>query len=691
MGWYTLESGWGSSWRGVLLGSTATPPVTSPIQSVNADGWSAQAASPAAAIGASFTASRQGYVGAVASTITETIPCTARVRLPYPSHATLSDNRIALADYVYSTDTIAGVTNGSAETSPKPVANWATLDRNVVGNTLVAEVVAFHRNARALEQVAAVEFIATDGTTTVSQVVTTSVISGRSGDQNPVVVYRSSLDISTLANPATITLNAQVYPHIGGAASVINSADQSGRREFSPRFYRRDTALAAAPVYVYVAVTGGNDTTGVVGTDAAAAKAAPCATIGGAINRLVAVNGRIDGCIIRLMAGTHALSGAGIVTTRTQDYARLTIERDPAETLANVILQYGGVSFRGRLGAAGGWLTFRDLTFSRVGVTQMGGESASQLEIAYQDLQFNAGSVNASLVGSNADMLFVGVTFSALAGSTLNAGTREVRLLRGCVIPSAPSGLEGWLVLGCTITSPSGSLTTGTRTASGSIASHNRISGVSPTAGIVSLASSTDVVGAAVCQNVIEYTDVSLSPAIRVSADNATGNSTHIIMHHNTFVGFFSCGRANLFYDEGSTPRTNKLMSVRGNIHTQINTKGDVFVTNGARVGNWAYLYGVGCYGEFSQYIDASSAGIGSGFAQAYAGLNANIGTSNSVRNDPLFVDYKGTTAGPTAGAGGGNYALQSGSPAKGIAVATLRFDAAGAARSATTSAGAYE
>lgn len=321
----------------------------------------------------------------------------------------------------------------------------------------------------------------------------------------------------------------------------------------------------------------------------------------------------------------------------------------------------------------------------------MGGESASQLEITYQDLQFNAGSVNASLVGGNADMLFVGVVFSALAGSTLNAGVREIRILRGCVIPSAPSGVEGWLVLGCLITSPAGSLTAGTRSESGSIITYNRASDVSTTSGLVSFAAANDAIGAAFCQNIVEYTSASVIPSIRVSADNAAGNSTHLIIHHNTFTGFFSSGRANIFYDEGATPRTNKLMSVRGNIHTQLNTKGDVFVTDGARVGNWAYLYGVGCYGEFSQYIDATGGGIGSDFAQAYAGINANIGTSNIVRNDPLFVDYKGTTLGPTAGAGGGNYALQSGSPAKAMAVATLRFDAAGSARSSTTSAGAYE
>ena len=112
-------------------------------------------------------------------------------------------------------------------------------------------------------------------------------------------------------------------------------------------------------------------------------------------------------------------------------------------------------------------------------------------------------------------------------------------------------------------------------------------------------------------------------------------------MHHNTIAGFHNTGRCNLFYDEGPTARTNKLHSFIGNIHVAINTKGDVFrganeagADASSRLGNWAYLYGVGCRGEFSQFIDASSGGIGTSFAQDYPGLDASIGTSATTRNE---------------------------------------------------------
>jgi hypothetical protein len=201
---------------------------------------------------------------------------------------------------------------------------------------------------------------------------------------------------------------------------------------------------------------------------------------------------------------------------------------------------------------------------------------------------------------------------------------------------------------------------------------------------------------------VIEWTSTTTGHLLGISNDGAAGNNSHIVIHNNTHAGAFGAGRVNLFYDEGATPRTSKLMSVKGNIFVQINTKSDVFrggnesgADASSRTGNWAFEYGVGCAGNFSQYIDASAGGIGSAFAQEYPGLSCDIGASASVRNDPLFVDYQGTTydgATYMAGTGGGDYALDEGSPAIGLLpVAVLSHNLAGDARPATNdNAGAY-
>jgi hypothetical protein len=84
----------------------------------------------------------------------------------------------------------------------------------------------------------------------------------------------------------------------------------------------------------------------------------------------------------------------------------------------------------------------------------------------------------------------------------------------------------------------------------------------------------------------------------------------------------------------------------------------------------------------------------GGSFRQAYFGLKANIGTSNTVRNDPLYTARGGKTATGAGGASAGNgtYTLQAGSPARNrVADPVLRFDLAGTARpAASDAAGAY-
>jgi len=226
--------------------------------------------------------------------------------------------------------------------------------------------------------------------------------------------------------------------------------------------------------------------------------------------------------------------------------------------------------------------------------------------------------------------------------------------------------------------------------------------------------SNTTVAGVDVSHNVFEWFSTNSTASFRPSGDSDSFNVSHLVSHHNTWAGSWLYGRGNILYDEkpGATIRTHKLHSFVGNIHVQINTKGDWFLGadgNGSpdptnaplHVGNWAYLYGVGCRGEFSQNIDASSGGLGTMFAQAYAGLGASIGTgaTYATRNDAKFTSPQHTTwngSSATAGAGNGDYTLQSGSNCAGMVTSAMakvaRFDLAGQTRSATASAtGAYK
>ncbi len=691
--------------RTVQPGDAAFP---AHFQAVNADGWSVSYASPPTFDPENapeyVTVMRAGFDGdGQAVTRREDLVCTKRVRQPWPNHASLTADRVALSDYVYSTDSIAGVVNNSAEASPRPVANWARPDRVVVGNSIPAgqlEIVAFHRNARAGEQVACVEWTISDGTGSVTVRASASVVSDYAGDRNAVIVYRpaADVDISGLADPATLTVNARVYPWVGDAASVLDSADGAVAREFSPRTFRRDTVLAAAPRLAYVRTTG-NDGTGAVSTDPAIAAAAPFATVLAAINAHHAAGG-LDGAVIHIGqdGGTPFVLGNPIAT-RTQSHAPLVITREPGVPRAEARVSFGAASFRPRLGA--GLLLLRDVGVVRTGTSSFQGESGAHLRVVFEDVALDNGGFNSGWLNNCHDLL-IGVDLSNMAAAPLNAagavGVTEHRMVRGVSCPAAAANVEGWLVLGCDLRGSSTlTLQRGARSRSGSIVAFNRLQGPATSTRLWAPAQDEDVVGAAFAQNVVEYLSATATTTLSVSADAAASNNAHVILHHNTIAGFNAAGRSNLFYDEGATARTSKLHSCRGNIHVQINTKGDVF--RGAneaggdassRTGNWSFLYGVGCRGEWSQFIDAAGGGPGTSFAQAWGGLDASLGTSASLRNDPLFVDYQASS--PAAGAGGGDYRLQPGSPARARVASVLRWDLAGTPRSAVlASAGAYE
>ena len=698
--------GMGASALAVFAGRTDGAP-SAPISAVAADGWQAAMVTPAELAFAPVSVSRQGFSAAgAATTIAEQLLTTKRVRQAYPNHALLTADAVALSDYVYSTDTIAGVTNNSAETSPRPIANWIMPHRLVVGNALEAEVAAFHRNASGGKQVACVVFSASDGTTTVTATVSAAAVSARTGDRNAVLSYKATLDITAL-NAGLITVNAKVFPRIGGAASVADSAaDGNAARGFSPRYFLKNTA-ARTLAYVKTAANGGNDGTGVVSTTAATAEAAPFLTVLAAINALhtaLAATSGVDMGEIRIGndGGTPFVLGS-TAATRTQKVAALTITRDPAVARANARVSWGAASFRPRLGGAltapltTGALLFRDIAVVRTGASAIVGEAAALLEIIFDDCDLDNGAASASWLSNSHDYFF-GATVTNIGGNgAMGASVGEHRMMRGVSADFSASNwpVEGWWTIGCAFTRP-GAFGRGTRSFDGAAWAFNAFRSPNPASTLIPIGLDQDVTGAAIVQNLIEYTSAATGAVIGVSHDGATGSNSHVVIHANSCAGAFQAGRWNVFYDDGATRRTSKLMSVAGNIAVAVYTKSDVFSTAGANTGNWAFGHGVGCRDNFSQFQGNTAVGQGQAQSQDYAGLGANYGTSQTARNDPLFTSYQGTTvaAGPvyTAGAGGGSYTLTGGSPARAmVADPVLAFGLSGVARAASNdAAGAY-
>ena len=659
---------WGTSKGSAAAPSVPFASVNGPTQGPSAgpyNGWSVQyAAQPTIPSPVSFTATRQGFdTSANAVSVSETMYVTTTVRQPYPNQASQSALTAALNDYIYSTDTLVGATNNSDFTSPLPIFNWVSIARSTVDTTVHLAVTGGHRNARANQQVACVKFIATDGSLTVSQIVSTTSIDVHAQDAYPVIAFVCDLDISTLAQ-GLITVNAEVYPWIGGSGSVFKSATNtpasgSVERGFTPRYFLKSTSKTASPPLAYVSTTGSDTTHAGWSTSAVTAAASPYLTIQGAINDCAAAantgvtGGVLDACEIRVTAGTFNLVSAA--SARAQNVSWFTITRDPNVARASAIVTLGGAgaAWRARIGAGGtltspitsGAVRFKDITFQRPGNFTLLGEAGTFLDIYWDDVTADNNSFNTWLSSSN-DYIY-GMTLTNPGGG-FAPGTREHRIFRGVnVAVGGNQAFENWLTVGCYYNGVA-NVTTSTRTADGGIFAFNYFTGQNPTGPFLGLAGSggPDVNGFFIGQNIKEFASSEDAPTVAVSADTANGNNTHVVVHQNTAAGSGTGGRENMFYDWTGTARTTKLASFVGNLCVQFNTKSDIAQSDGTRIGNWPIEFGTGCVGTLSSY----SANAPASESQTYPGINAQIGASTTVRNpDPKFTNFQAQTLGTPA------------------------------------------
>ncbi|WP_145198810.1 hypothetical protein [Sphingobium sp. B2] len=316
------------------------------------------------------------------------------------------------------------------------IAGFVTPDRQLVGNSIGGsampiELVAFRYYMRAGQQVAVVKFMISDGTTTIPVLVSMPTVFPRATDQNAVIIHAlPTADISALTD-GLITVNTEVYPHIGDAGSILASAAVSRSKAFSPRYFRNDVARTAAPPLVYVGAAG-NNTTGIVSTNAASTKALPFLTMTTAIDAISTGYGAsgsgIDGCIIRFMAGGDIAWGSGAAVAKSQKIAALIIERNLDEVMANVQLTFSTPPMR--LGSGGtlvsplstGCIYIRNIRVQRTSTLAIMGEAANRLEIFWENVEFDINAQNSAYL-SNADDYFYGGTMLNPAASAIATST----------------------------------------------------------------------------------------------------------------------------------------------------------------------------------------------------------------------------------------------------------------------------
>lgn len=691
--------------------------VTFPATTTDSGCWSGQWASGTPALnnpdGGSPTTvaiTRGGFdTAAGAHNYAVNLVLTQRVTQNFPNYFTPTAATVAFSNYVYPTDTVPGGTTASCDAAPQPVANWVTPERLTFANTISGvEVAVFSRDGRDGQEVPAVKCIASDvafgGSHTVSGIVSAMTVSTRS-DPNPVVIYRCpDLTISTLQAGA-FTYDAEVYPYYGDASAVNKSASNGALVQglFTTRHFWHATGN---PLVAYLcpqsngSCTGAATTSCTASTTAAIAAAAPCSTGLAAVNAMK-VAGNVDNAIIYV--GTNAGTPPTMASTSsgglTQAGGCLTYTRDPAVSKANAVIGFAdgdapNVDFVTNVST--GCARATDLTMKRAANNFVSGSSSFRLELILDSVALD----NQSFTGSwpnREDEYWYNVTATNWAGSLAGGGFGERRMFRGVTVDN-PGTLTTYAVLGSTFTTMgSGSVApTPAGTADGQIVAFNKF--LSKTDSLIGVGD-TIARGMAIVQNVTEYIGASNAYSIAVSSDGNVNNTTNVILQYNTWAGAYANGRSNMFYDFSGSPRTTKLQQCLGNAYVTLATKGQQQSADATRAGNSGYEWGVGCAGEASVYLDTNSGGLGSGTAQAYPGLSANISATASPAANPFkfttnaAVTYSGGTSGTyTAGAGNGNYLPLTGSPLKGVVpVGTLPFDLAGTARPATAdSAGAY-
>lgn len=587
---------------------------------------------------------------------------------------------------------------------------WTRINASLAGDgtnnadgSATVRAVAYHRAAKDGKPVAAVVFSLTDGTTTRTTTATAMTSDAAFGDAIRVVEYVGTFtaaQIQAFPNGTAAVLNFAAYPWVGNSAGVLDSAT-SGNTQPTPLISPRTLLIDHAGTYgtsaAVVDPVGGNDTTCVAVKESdfnSASPPAACATINTAALRIRNLNntapptgfGRGDAAgTIYLQAGNHAWTGSTNTISGTAN-TWTVIRPFPGVNRANVVIN--SVTTTAHIGS-GTKIKLVDVTLNISSAPLSVFASSTQfLWLDQCDLTSNATSAT-----FQAPSFFVTrSTVRNCRNCLQNLGASFSVLARGNIVTSAyVNGASMWTVLGNDIsgnssfsfvTSPSTTPATWwpviayNRLLSSSITSNPPLSHIT-TAGTPPVGS-----GAAIVQNVFEYISSVSTALVRIAADGSTVSPVrNIMLWYNTTTG----QRINRGYnDAGTTFYLRTLWQEIGNLYESAAIKADTFAPVSAnRIGNWSLLYGVGNFGNIDVEAGTASNPVGTAglWQPEFPGLFSDwipIAPSNNEQANPQppgnsaamrpvnYVQYTSRQSwnGITAGAGGGNYQLLSGSPA---------------------------
>lgn len=612
---------------------------------------------------------------------------------------------------------------------------WTRVNSSLAGDgtnnadgSVTVRAVAYHRAAKDGKPVAAVVFSLTDGTTTRTTTATAMTSDAAFGDAVRVVEYVGTFtadQIDDFPNGTAATLNFAAYPWVGGAAGVLDTATTGYSQPTplpSPRTLLIDHAGTYGTSAAVVDPVGGNDTTCAAVAESAFDPLSPpvaCATINRAAlvirNRNNTSHARGDAAgVIYLMAGNHAWTGAANSITGTAN--TWTVIR-PFPGVAKSAVVISSVANNQHLGT-GTKIKLQGVTLTITSApTSVFVSSTAYLWIDDCDLTSNASSATVQA----ASFFVTRSTVRSCRTCLQILGSSHPALARGNTVENSyQNALSGYTVLGNSINGNSSitfGFSMGTNPATiQPIIAYNRLlnCSVTSTSPLLYISTQGSPIGGAIVQNLFEYVSAVSTPLVRIAADGSTVTPVrNVLVWHNSLVG----QRFNRAYnDSGSSFILRTLWSEIGNLYDSAAIKADTFAPQSAsRLGVWAPLYGVGYYGNMN--VEAGTAsnpvGVSAQFQPEFAGLfsdyipvaatNNNQATVQPPTNSAAMrpVNYQQFTAhrawnGITAGVGGGDYQLLSGSPAislipAGRAVLPLDIDGYPRRNDGVGAAGAYE
>lgn len=641
------------------------------ISAIAAEGWTAQAATPATAIGVSIPVLRAGYDAlGNAVTVADEIKITTRLREAYPAQATLTADKVVLSDFIYAGDTIAGVTNMSTRPAPKPIAAWLNRDLEICkASTFTARLAVAHAHARAGRPVAAVRFRASDGATAVEALVSSMSATSHSASGLSVPHFAGVLDFSGFANGAAITIDAVIYPWIGTTFTLSTDADAYPSPNLTTLRVLNDRSGAYGTAYAYVDATLGT-ASGVASATAATAAAAPFQTMAQAAAAIRAFNnttyGRnyTDAGVIRLLAGVHAVSASMGSASPTLDWP-LTIEAAEAGARETTFVTDTGASTQTSIPAKA---VFRNLTFRRSVTGNIIGIDNAAANLSYTNMMAFEGCVfDANGAGTYAGWIyrtgrgyFIDCTQISDCGQAAITGVvnKAVRAI-GCN-GAFVSGATSFGALGCiapTMAAPITGLaaTTGRVATNGPLWGWSHLTQAINAQRVVGQTTATAERGIGLVGCVFEQLSGDTGPAVYVSADSSVTVQQNILFQCCTVAG----SRTNWLYQDTGTATVAKSGFMRFVVQEYRNTKCDVFGANANLIGNWPAVFNVGSRANCARLGDN--------------GGNAVTGTGNWLGEVTAAGDVYGSVASPVVAnwandqsffggnAGGGNYTPGSG------------------------------